>query len=219
MFRFIELDHLSEIDGWSTETLLVLLQPIVISFLGTLVFGALGALALRKQIQRIGSEGAESVSVEWNLVFLAMWSSLVRYGFERDSLALVIQCTLRAPFYVVIVRQLYRYHGDFSRRQWGLAGLMVLATALSFIRPTLIATILLWVSIFFAAHQPWEIWRTRSTKGVELRVLLVYLMSALFWMFYGFGLKDYYIVSWAIGYAIVYVTGITVHRIYHIKTT
>lgn len=217
MFRFLEIEQLSKIDGWNTDALFVLFDPIIISFLGTLVFAVLGAQALWKQIQRINSEGAEAVSVEWNLVFLAMFASLIPYGFERDSLALVIQCLLRTPFYVVIIGQLYRYHASFTRFQWGVAGVMVAATIASLFKPTLIATGLLWVSVFTAAHQPWKIWRSKSTEGVELRVLVVYLMSAVFWTIYGFALKDYFIVSWAIGYAVVYSSGIVAHQIYKPK--
>ncbi len=200
------------------DALLVLLDPIIISFIGTVVFALLGAQALYKQIKRIDTEGANSVSVEWNLVFFAMFVSLMPYGFERDSLALVIQCLLRAPFYVVIMWQLYKFHSTFTRFQWGLASLMMLATAASLFKPTLVATGLLWVSVFTAAHQPWKIWRTKSTEGVELRVLVVYLLSAVFWTSYGFALKDYYVVSWAIGYAVVYMSGIVVHRMYSLKT-
>ena len=214
MFHFIELEHLSKIDGWSMGALLVLLDPIIISFVGTVVFAVLGAHALHKQIKRIDTEGAKSVSVEWNLVFLAMFTSLMPYGFERESLALVMQCLLRAPFYVVIMRQLYKFHLTFSGFQWGLAGLATLATIASLFWPILVATGLLWVSVITAGHQPWKIWRTKSTEGVELRVLVVYLMSAVFWTAYGFALKDYYVVSWAIGYGVVYSSGIFAHQVF-----
>ena len=219
MLHFIELDHLEKIDGWGMNTLLVLLHPIAISFIGTVVFAVLGAFALYKQVKRIGAEGAEAVSVEWHLVFLAMFAALMPYGFERDSLALVIQGLIRAPFYVVIVWQLYGYRTGFNRFQWLLTAIMALAIAASLVQATLVATGLLWVSVVTAAHQPWKIFRTKNTKGVERRVLVVYLWSAFFWMSYGFAVKDYYIVSWAIGYAVVYSSGLIAYRIYRPVTT
>jgi len=181
LFHFIELEHLSKIDGWSMGALLVLLDPIIISFVGTVVFAVLGAHALHKQIKRIDTEGAKSVSVEWNLVFLAMFTSLMPYGFERESLALVMQCLLRAPFYVVIMRQLYKFHLTFSGFQWGLAGLATLATIASLFWPILVATGLLWVSVITArtpavedlAHQEHGGSRAPSTGRLphECRVL------------------------------------------------
>lgn len=217
MFHFLELEQLSKVDGWSAAALLALFHPIVISFLGTTVFAILGAQALHRQIKRIKTEGAGSVSVEWNIVFLAMFASLMPYGFERESLALVVQCALRTPFYGVIMWRLYRFHGNFTSFQWALIALMTVATGLALAWPTVVATALLWVSVVTAAHQPWKIWRTKSVAGVEPRVLVVYLASAVFWTTYGLATTDYFIVSWAVGYLVVYTSGVVVYRVYRTR--
>jgi hypothetical protein len=214
VFNFVELEHFSKANGWSMETVLVLIHPITISFIGTLIFSILGAFALRKQIQKIRSEGARAVSIEWNLVFLATFIALMPYGFERDELAPVIQCVMRAPFYVLILQLLYKYRHGFSRIQKLLGVIMTITAAASFFQPTLVATGLLWVGVFAAAHQPWKIFSTESTEGLEWQLFAVYLGSSVFWAAYGFATHDNYIVSWAIGYAVVYSVGLIVYRVY-----
>lgn len=142
--EFVEVQHLSQItELWSTKTWDILTHQISLAFYGTMLFSVLGAWGITKNIQKISREGAKTVPLDWEIMFLGMFVTMFPYGFERESLALVIQCFFRIPFYLVLVWYVYKDHGGATKQETLVALAMVGAIIWSIFNATLVATVLL----------------------------------------------------------------------------
>lgn len=212
MFHFIEIEIFSNMNEWDAES-----TQILIAFLGTLVFAVWGASALRAQIHKIKDEGSESVSVLWKLVFLAGYFALLPYGLQENKLALVVQFFCRVPFYILIVRLTHKDRERFTYGQYAVGTAMIGAMAASLFYGKLVATGLLFLGILTTLDQPYRIWKSKKTEGVENKVLVVYFLSSLFWLFYGKAIGDMFIIAWAGGYSLVYLASLTAYQIYKPK--
>ena len=212
------LQHFKEVQLYASiwagaEPIEVLTDKLSVAFIGTVVFGLIGAWRLYSQFQKISRDGAAGVSVEWTICFLAMFITLLPYGLEKGSLAYSLQFFMRVPFYLLILPSLYRSAGGFSRREWRVVVTMTAALLGMLVDVAVVSITLLWVGVFIAAHQPWKIFWAKKTEGVDVGVLVVYFCSTGFWAIYGWVQipKDWGVISWAVAYSVVYFLGIVVY--------
>jgi uncharacterized protein with PQ loop repeat len=216
--NFIEIELFSHFDGSVVSALSILSDPICFSFFGTIIFTVLGTLALRKQIYRILDEGSKSVSVEWNLISFGMFISMVPYGLEFESFAVIVQCAFRIPLYLILLAILHKQRLSFSFSQQLIALIMFLAVVGSYEYRAEVASVLLWINVFAVAHQARKIVKTEDVEGVELDLLIVYFLSAVFWVGYGFATEKLSIKLWGSGYILAYLSVIIVYKIHAPKS-
>lgn len=179
-------------------------NAITFSFTMTTFFAIWGAWGLVKQIKKVRSEGAETVSVMWTLTFLAMFTSCLPFGIQNGKFALVVTFFLRIPFYLILIPVIYKARCGFNRREWmWIAGLSIISFGM-FFNINIVFLILAWTGAVMAADQPWKIWVNKNTVGVSIHLVIAYLASVSFWLLYGFVTRDLYIVAWGGTYFVVY---------------
>ncbi len=195
------------------------INAITFSFCMTSFFALWGAWGLIKQIQKVQSDGAETVSVLWNLTFLAMFMSSLPYGIENGKFALVVTFFLRVPFYLVLIPAIYKARSGFSRREWWWVAALVLISLGMIYSIGITFIIFAWVGAVMAADQPWKILVNKNTIGVSIHLVTAYLMSVSFWLLYGFVTSDLYIMAWGVTYIAVYLATVVLYYRFHNQTT
>ncbi len=191
MLHFIEIRYF----GWNVTTF---------TFLAVLFFGLYGAWGLYHQVKKLHVIGTKSVSVITNLCYAAMFITLLPYGIVMEQLAPCTQFLLRFPFVLFILLKLYKGNGGFTKKEWSVAGMLVLVLLYMFINVRLVSMVLLWVGAVAAVDQPVQIWRNKTPGGVSVQAYWSFWWACVFWFAYGAVMKDIYIMSWSIAYVIVY---------------
>ena len=185
-------------------------NAVTVGLCGIIFFTFLGSWALWRQNQKIwASKSGESVSIAWLSYFGCFHVAIFIYGLSIKSIALIINGSVRAPLHVPILIGLYRFKGFNQKDGLLLAGLVVALTVMTM--TPIKDHFFLWFtvgSLVFIAMLPIEIWRSKTTGVVEIRLPLVMISATSFWAAYGFAIDDWVIKSTSLIYFAV--LGVTI---------
>ncbi|MFC1632726.1 SemiSWEET family transporter [Patescibacteria group bacterium] len=185
--------------GWNTLTF---------SFLATILFGVLGALGLVDQIKKIWrNRSGESASVTFAIIFVAFFIASFIYGIDKHSLALILQGSIfRTVFFPPILYGLWRFKG-YTLFEKIVAFLCSSAIVYMLTLDDLkikgyIFLGLGLLGVLATLKQAWEIWKTKSSGVVSIKLMLIIHASSDFWLIYGIALRDHMIKYMSLGYFI-----------------
>lgn len=176
------------------------LNASTIGSLGTIVFTAIEGWGLRKQNQNIWSHNSgASVSVTLISFLMFFLFAFGMYGYYVKSISMLVNGIILGALHVPILCGLCTYKKFTSTDKWsiGLSSFMVPAML---ILPWKDGTYLF---IAFCASlsgvtQAWEIFREKDSGVVDIRLLLTYFGSTLFWVIYATAieLKPLILMTW-----------------------
>ena len=165
-----------------------------------LTIGAIGIVALVfvegwgawKQNQKIWREkSGESVSVIFFSYNFFSFTALIFYGAHIASGASILNGLL-AFFYIPILLGLWKFKG-FTRKEkvlFFLYSMMVPAIAILPWKDEVFLIISLGI-VYSVATVPWELWKMKKSGAVEIKLLIVFLVSTVFWVSYSFAIHEW----------------------------
>lgn len=159
---------------------------------GIIVFTLAEVWGAWKQNQKIWHEkSGESVSVNFFSYNFFSFTALIFYGAHIASGASIFNGLLML-FYIPILLGLWKFKGFTCREK-------VLFVFFSTMVPTI--AILPWKDevfliisagiVYSVATMPWELWKTKRTGAVEIKLLVVFLISTMFWVAYAFAIGEW----------------------------
>lgn len=169
------------------------LNAVTVGFLGTIIFTLVQAWGLRQQSVTIWKRrSGASVSVTYFAYSTAHFTTTMIYGVSQDSIALIFNGLLLAVMLVPIIFGLWKF------KRWSLLEKGLVACFLTFPVIVAVAPAKDWLFLLFSfgtlascATQPLEIWRNKDSGAVEIRFVLTFLASTIFWLIYGFAIGDW----------------------------
>ena len=170
--------------SWSAET---------ISSLGIIFFTFLGAWGLRRQSKNIWEgETGRSVSIIWFSWFAFGHVVVFIYGLDIKSIALMINGSVRGLMHIPILVGLWKYKG-FSKVERILpVFLFIFIIAMAFsTAKDIYFLVFSFGTILATLKQPIEVWISKDAGVLEIRLLLIYLVSNLFWVTYSFAIHNW----------------------------
>jgi len=176
----VELNHL----GWNALT---------IGFIGTLIFSFAEGWGVWQQNKAIWkNKSGESVSVIWFTYFTALFGIVFIYGLSTKSIALAFNGFLLTPLYIPLVVGLWKFKG-FTKVEKICSACFLAAVIACVLVPYKDWFFLIFTvgNIFFSFTQPYEIWKNKSSGVVEIKLLVVFLASTIFWVTYAYASHDW----------------------------
>lgn len=145
------------------------------------------------QIRNLWStRSGASVSFSYFAFCVTLFCSFLMYGFEKNSLALIIQPLFRIPFCAIIVMQLIACK-RISKAEWfvlcACAGTVIWMCNID--HQGILFRYLNFITAGFILRQAYEIWINRSRGKVTLYFLVVFTASVFFWTVYGLLIDDW----------------------------
>jgi len=193
--------------GWNVVT---------IGFCGTIFFTLLAAWGLWQQAKKIWqNRSGQSVSVFWFSYNIFLFSANIVYGSSIRSLALIFNGALLSLMYFPVVIGLAKYKGFKPIQKWLFVlyfGLIILMIILPI--KSQLYLLFSFVNIIALITQPWEIMRNKNSGMVEVKLILVYLASTLFWVAYAFAIKDWALQIICPTYLIIWVATLILWKKY-----
>ena len=181
-------------------------NALTISFVGIIFFSLLGTWGLYHQNKKIwNNRSGESVSVKWFIMYVFLYIAFLIYGMGQNSAALMFHGIVRIIFNVPILIGLYCFKG-FTKTEWSIFFFLAVCTFVMAIFPRsgLLFLLFAYGGATAAATQPWEIWRTKSSGKVSIKLVIIYMVSSLFWGIYSFAFDDLVMKIVFISYFTVY---------------
>lgn len=168
------------------------LNSPTIGSLGIIVFTLIEGWGLKKQNENIWENtSGESVSVTFfSFVMFFMFTFFI-YGIYANSLSITINGLVLGILHVPIVAGLWKFKG-FSKAEkiCAAASAMMIPTMIFLPWKDAIYLVLAFTTLLAASTQPWEIWRNNKAGELSIQLLIVYLMSTIFWMVYAFSTRQ-----------------------------
>jgi len=168
------------------------LNSITISSLGTLVFTGVEGWGLTKQGRSIQeADSGESVSIISFAFFSFFLIAIFLYGFHINSISVVISGLVLGILHFKILFQLWKAEGFSNAEKGWIAISFIMIPAMIFFpeKDTVYLTIVSG-TLLAIANQPWKIWINKSSGVVDIRLLMAYLASTVFWVIYAFSTKQ-----------------------------
>ncbi len=176
-----------------------------------IIFTIIGSWGLWDQIKSIWlikPRSAKSISGEWSITFLAMFTSFLLYGIHTDDTPMMFQGWARIAFNIPVVIGFIVY-GEMKRRHVLLLILYssILAPALAGYAVMSNETIFLifaGLGILSSYSQTATIWIKKDRGRVSIKLQAVYLLSVIFWYFYAVMIKDFLLTCIMLGFCSSY---------------
>lgn len=188
---------------------------------GIYAFTAVEAVVLRNQILKIWRErSGASIPVGNTMFVVALCCSAVIYGLTHNRPPIAINGFVVGLGFGIIAVGLWCFKG-FQRWEWWFGGLLVL----SLFGMLLTGHHDRWYcgySILSAATlilQPWEIWHNKSTGVVNIGLLLAFEASNIFWLIYGYTVRDWVLMLTSPIFTVIISFTILLWWIYRPQTT
>ena len=169
--------------GWNKAT---------VGAIAVLFFTIAEAFGLLKQNKAIWEyKSGESIANTLFIYFSFMFAIFVVYGSKRKEGAVIVNGLLFI-FFIPILCGLHKFKGfSAADKLLMLVGVISLGAMLFLRIKELIFVIYSLGGIIALAAQPWEIWKKKSSGVVEIKLLIIYFVSTLFWIVYSSSAKDY----------------------------
>ncbi|MEK7648710.1 MAG: SemiSWEET family transporter [Patescibacteria group bacterium] len=181
--------------------------PETVGGVGLVALGLWGGWQQFKQAQIIYKKGhCNAISTEGMLIQLFMGYVTVVYGSFIGSIPMLVHGASRILGLYVILRGIKKYRG-FSRMHSALRiGMhsMILSLLLLPYKGQLylaFSIFALWGSI----SQVIELWNAKQTGALDIRLQCVYFISASFWLIYGLGIHDTFIIAMSMCFIVLLV--------------
>ena len=169
--------------GWNVTT---------VSFLATLFFTILSVWGLKDQSKKIcETRSGESVSNLWYIGLAGLFTASLIYGWSIQSLAVMCSGGFRLPHIIVILLALIQFKG-FSYFDWTLFYCLFIGIIIMAITPykEIMFSVISIGVVLPTAHQAWEIWRNRTSGSVSIKIIMIMILSSMFWVLYGWAIND-----------------------------
>jgi uncharacterized protein with PQ loop repeat len=167
-------------------------NAVTIGFCGTIFFTLISVWGLYQQAKTIWlHQSGQSVSVFWFSYNIFLFNVGLVYGISLSSIALIFNGSLLGLMHLPILIGLGKYKG-FTRLEKFSFLIYVILLALTIVLPYKGTLYLLFSfgNVFAQAMQPWEIVKQKNSGRVEVKLLIVYLTSTLFWVIYAFATRN-----------------------------
>jgi len=169
------------------------LNAITIGSLGTIFFTFILWWGFWKQNHKIWKErSGESVSVIWFSYGLFSLIAFFFYGVHIQGISVIFNGIFLALISIPIVFGLWKYK-EFTKTEkvlFFLFALMALAMAILPWKDQ-VFIIVSAGAIYALSMQVWELWDTKKTGVVEIRLLVISFFSSIFWVIYGFAIGEW----------------------------
>ncbi len=168
-------------------------NALAIGSLGTAVFTLIEGWGLWKQNDAIWEgESGESVSVIWFSYLLFAFVAFFFYGVHIRGLAAMFNGAALALLHVPILLGLRKHKGftTSEKVQFFLFALMVPAMAFLPWKDEVFMVVSVGI-IYSTATQPWELLRAKKSGVLEIRLIVIYLISTIFWVIYAFAISEW----------------------------
>lgn len=167
------------------------LNTLTISALGTAVFTFVEGWGVVEQIRTIFlKKSGESVSVNFFVYVTVAFLVYLLYGIHIGSLSMVFNGIL-AILQLPILYGLWLFKG-FTKDNWVMIGFGTLLCVLFFATPykTQIFALTSVGVVAFMGLVPYEIWKTGTRGAADIKMILAYLTSTIFWVGFAYGTAD-----------------------------
>lgn len=167
------------------------LNPVTISFLGTLIMGYVFGYGLYKQAKAIKDAGSGlSVSIPTNIYFTFHFFAFAVYGLRWHSLAMILNGLL-GVLWLWVYFTASKYPDSTGRKPWHLA-LALLPITMFFTDYAQLLMSAMYVSAtVFLFDSPIEIYRKKDAGSVSLSYLVCFVISAVFWATFSSAIGDW----------------------------
>lgn len=167
-------------------------NAVTVGFVGAVFFVLVELWGLWLQNRAVWrAKSAQSISVACFVYLAALFMSGFIYGVETKSIALMTSLPL-SLIHIPILLGVWKFKGFSGTEKFITAGLAVVLVVMA------IAPAKDWFFLLFSlgsaaalVGQPYEIWKNRDAGVVEITLLLVYLVSTVFWVIYGYAIHDW----------------------------
>src|SRR3989338_9388044 len=170
--------------GWNASTFWAL---------GINAFTAIEWWGLQQQNKKIWKErSGESLSVTLFSYVLFAFLAFIFYGVAINSISSVINGLVLGVMYIFVVSGLWRFKKWSVREKtqfWTFASIL---PAMAFLPWYNEMFLLISVDMMVAgATMPWELWKAGKRGVLEIRLLVTYLASTIFWVGYAFDIEQW----------------------------
>ncbi len=184
----------------------------LIGSIGIIALGFWGAWQQFAQANVIRQkQSCESISTEGMLIQLFMGYTSMIYGATIVSIPMVIHGTLRSIALYSIINNIKNYR-PFTKKQIYFRRILRAALPLLIIAWPLRGYLYLTYSLFGvlgSIKQFHELLVAKTTGALDVRLQLVYLVSATFWLIYGyFGIHDRFVTIMSCCFIVILVATI-----------
>ncbi|OHA10443.1 MAG: hypothetical protein A3H69_05415 [Candidatus Sungbacteria bacterium RIFCSPLOWO2_02_FULL_47_9] len=169
-----------EYKGWG-------LNLLTVSFLATVFFNVLEAMSCMKQAGAIAAQKSRmSVSANMMAYFAVFHAVIGVYGVYANSLVAI--CSGGLTFFYLPILRAMKNIGGFTRAEKRTMFIFsLLLPAVIFLPWKTQISAVTFVGASFAFSQlPWQIWKEKSRGVVQMKLVLVYTASTMFWLFYAY---------------------------------
>lgn len=172
--------------------------PETISSYGIIFFIAFGSWTLFVQGRKIWkNKSGASVSVMWNFIFFFMFLTYPIIGVERQNNLIVWQGVFRVLFYIPILIGLYRFKG-FTKKEMTFARILFMMIFIMVEYPftgEVIYSVINLFGVIGVFLQGALIKKEQKTGVVSSVLLFAYATNVLFWMWYTYQIKDFFLFT------------------------
>lgn len=181
----------------------------ILSSLGVMIFGIIGAYGQWKQARLIwSSRSAESVSIRWTLTFLFMFLAYLVQGIHNESGTMSFQGGLRAAFYLPIVVGIIVFEWNrVSHKDIVFFAILTIGISVMILSQQwkgLIFQFFGYLGVFMTIDQPYQIWKNKSRGRVSLIMLITFTSAVVFWTWYAWVFKDMRLFWISLSFILVY---------------
>lgn len=165
----------------------------VIGVWGIRVFLVVMVIALGIQIwDIIKRQSVKSISTYWIVYFAAMFLSGVIYGAAYYNTDLLINNAVLAVLHIVIVVAILKFRG-FNRQEWLFTATLVLALGLMLVSDRRDYWFFGFApgGVLALLKQAHQIGSNRNVGVVDVRLLIAYVLTNVFWTAYAFAIHDW----------------------------
>lgn len=190
--------------GWNISTFI---------FLVIIFFALFGVWGLINQTKKIwNNKSGKATSVTWYAVFMFMFASFLVYGIEQNKLGLIFMGVVRVLFYIPVLVGLWKFKKFKHIETFVIICLFAMLSYMIFSdNKAIMFLVFSYLGVGATALQPLEIWQERSAGVVSIKLLLIYSVSGLFWIAYGFILFDLPVLLMSVSLVIIYIITIALY--------
>lgn len=168
-------------------------NALIIGSLGTIIFTFIEGWGLWKQNESIwSSRSGESVSISWFSFIAFFCFAFFVYGLYIRSIAVILNGATLGILHIPILWGLWKFKRfSFQEKSIFVISFLMLPAMIFFPGKDEVYLAIAVGTLFAALAQPWEILHNKSAGVVDIRLIIVYLLSTVFWVIYSFSVDRY----------------------------
>lgn len=186
--------------GWNALTV-----SATVTFFLSLV-QAWGTIGQATKIRR--EKGGVSVNIRFFAYRLALFASLMLYGWTRESLLLLLASFNQtfAHVFVIMALRVHKREGWLAERKYFYLYLLMVPVMIAFPwREYMVAAFTTYMFVPLV-RQILEVWKERSAGNLDIRLIAILNFNAAFWIAYGVMTKDLVVLVFSPTCTLLYAT-------------